>query len=419
MDNVNNATTIDIDDVSDTLRLSSVQTVQSFPSQTSDNKGLRQLHRQVGKRPTVSSNLIKRFTDAELKPWRYSFLNLLREIGAHHSHLPAIGRAQRPQEEVFKLGQKASLIFAPREIASVTLRKNIPEIRLFGLGMLGPNGPLPIHFTEFVRERVEAVRDNTVANFLDMFHHRSMTHLYRAWAQSQSAIGLDRPKEETFTPYISRLAGDEPNEVQEHTGLAPHARWATSAHRIRQSRNPEGLVSSLGRYFGVKVSMQEYQLQWMPIEAEDICYLGHPGQARMLGSGALVGEVVPDRQTKFRLKIGPLKLKDYLRFTPQSVTSQTSIKTSKNDVEQTESAHQKSTSSALFALVGMVRSFIGFEYEWEVELLVQPQSAEPAVLGGTAQLGWSSWVGGNEELRADDAGITGMIFTPENYMVRF
>jgi type VI secretion system protein ImpH len=332
--------------------------------------------------------------DVTARPWRHGFVPLLRRLAAAAPTMPPVGKAQRPQQESFRLGQQASLAFAPRELAKVEVRPGLDErprahIKLFGLGALGPNGALPIHFTELVRERVEARRDTALADFLDVFHHRAFTHLYRAWAQSQSAAGLDRPEQETFSGYVARLAGDEPSEVQD-SALAPHARWASSAHRVRAARNPDGLVNTLARFFGVEVHLLEYRLQWMPIEAQDHCRLGMPRPSSVLGEGAMLGEEVPDRQSRFRLVIGPLDLDGYLRLTPQGAAS----------------------GRDLPALVETVRSFVGFEYVWEVELLIDGSAAPRSRLGDGTRLGWSTWMAG---ARASTRHVTGMVFEPESY----
>lgn len=352
--------------------------------------------------------------DAQQRPWAYGFVPLMRRFGAWYRTLPRVGTAQRPQQEPYRLGQQASLTFAVREIASV--QQATPEqsasqpttrIKLFGLGALGPNGALPIHITELVRERVEAKRDNTLANFLDIFHHRAFTHFYRAWAQSQSAAGLDRPDQETFTPYIARLGADDPSEVQ-NSPLAPHARWASVAHRVRAPRNPEGLIRTLSHYFGVPVRMQEFCLQWMPIEPQDLCQLGQTRQSSVLGQGALIGDTVPDRQTRFRLIIGPLDLNGYLRLTPQGAPSTHT---------GTHTQSTQPTQCDLGPLIELVRSFIGFEYVWEVELLIDRSAAPASTLGGNTQLGWSSWLGTQTAPRTpgQSAPISGMVLEPEMY----
>lgn len=337
---------------------------------------------QAGGR-TLTSSMV----DAAREPWRHGFISIVRELAAQHSHLPPVGHAQRAQQEPFRLGQQASMAFAPREIAEIRERDGLPSIRLFGLGMLGPNGPLPIHMTEWVRERSQGKRDDTMADFLDMFHHRYLVLLYRAWAQAQAAAGLDRPGEESFTPYIARLAGDEVDDVP-HAALPPHARWASAAHRVRQARNPEGLASTLSRYFGVGVQLHEYQLQWIAIEPVDACRIGMPRRSSMLGQGALVGDVVADRQHKFRLTIGPLTLRQYLRFTPQSARDGSDVQ----------------------ALIEWVRAFVGYEYAWEVALELRRDEAPSTRLGGEERLGWSTWMG--RAISGDT--VTGMSYEPEN-----
>jgi len=341
--------------------------------------------------PYIRSETTKRLLDCQSQPWKHGFAPLLRYLGARRQDQPSIGHAQRPSQESFRLGQQASLAFATREVASVSQRDEQWLIKLFGLGTLGSNGVLPLHFTELVRERSEAKMDNTLANFLDIFHHRWMTHMYRAWAQAQSAAGLDRTDAETFSRYIARIGGDEPEEVQ-HSALSPHVRWASVAHRVRSARNPDGLVSTLKRHFGVDVVLQEYCLAWMPIDAQNQCRLARVGMSGILGQGAMLGEMVPDRQTRIRLIIGPLPLSSYLRFTPQGHES----------------------GSDMEALVELVRAFIGFEYIWEVELLVRADVAPSVQLGSEAQLGWSTWMGTISE--PGKRTITGMTFEPENYV---
>ncbi|MGO4812257.1 type VI secretion system baseplate subunit TssG [Cupriavidus sp. 2MCAB6] len=316
-------------------------------------------------------------------PWKLSFLGLLRQLAAHRPDLPPIGQAQRPGDEHFRIGQQASLTFAPREIAQLQQTPTGLKIQLFGLGMLGPNGALPIHFTEIVRERSEAHRDRTTADFLDLFHHRALTQFYQAWAHGQSAAGLDRRDDEVFSRYIGWLAGSEAGEIA--GPLPSHARLAASAHHVREARNPDGIAATLAHFFGVPVRLEEFVLHWIAIDPAEHSHLGRPGAPSVMGQGAMLGEKVSDRQHKFRLVIGPLSLQRYLNFTPNG--------------------------RDLPLLIEWVRSFVGYEFVWEVELQVIPDSAPPAVLGSAEGLGWSTWLGEPDRTRA----ITGMVFEPEQY----
>jgi len=321
------------------------------------------------------------------KPWRHGFLALLRRLGAD-PRIDRIGTARRPQAEPFRLGQQPSLAFAPREIAGVTETGGRIKIRLFGLGMLGPNGPLPLHVTEIARDREESCRDATLVNFLDIFHHRYLTLLYRAWASAQAAAGLDRPGDERFSFYVASLGGLYPEEPPARR-LPSHAHLSASAHLVREARNPDGLRATLARYFGVPVAIEEYVFHWIVLDREDHSYMGRPGAASLMNSGAVLGECVPDRQHRLRIVIGPLDMDEYLRFTPRG--------------------------GALPVLVEWVRAFIGHEFEWELELRIRPHSAPPAVLGGAQQLGWSGWLGRSPS----DEPVTGMRFEPEEYVHQF
>ncbi|MFL9964769.1 type VI secretion system baseplate subunit TssG [Paraburkholderia sediminicola] len=323
----------------------------------------------------------------QAEPWRHGFFPLLRRIGAD-ARIDPVGTAQRPQAEPFRLGQQPSLAFAPREIASIGAANGRLKVRVFGLGMLGPNGPLPIHVTEIARERQESRHDATLVNFLDIFHHRYLTLLYRAWACGQAAAGLDRPHDERFSFYVASLTGLDVKEMDGRL-LPAHARLSASAHLVREARNPDGLRATLERYFGVPAAIEEYVFHWIGLDPADHSYLGRPGAPSTLAEGAMLGEQVPDRQHRFRIVIGPLDIDAYLRFTPQGA-----------DLPQ---------------LVEWVRAFVGYEFVWELELRIRASSAPPAVVGGAQRLGWSGWLGHTPS----GEPITGMRFEPEQYVHQF
>ncbi|MBN9408772.1 MAG: type VI secretion system baseplate subunit TssG [Burkholderiales bacterium] len=332
--------------------------------------------------------------DAARHPWRHGFLPLLRRIAATHDALPPPGLARRPSQEAYRLGQQASLAFAPRELAGVAQHRGRAEIRLFGLGLLGPGGALPLHYTETLHERAQTRRDTAGADFIDLFHHRALSHFYRAWAQAQAAAGLDRPQAETFTRYVAWLAGDEAGEVPAEP-LPRHARWASAAHRVRRARNPEGLVRTLVHYFGVRVTLREYVLRWIDVAAPDRCQLGRAHPASTLGGGAMAGAMVPDRQAQFRLVIGPLNLQQYLRFMPGT-------------------GHDAERGRDLRTLVEWVRAFVGFEYAWDTELHLLHDEVPPARLGGTERLGWSTWLADGRAVAGQ--ARRGMVLEPEAYV---
>lgn len=377
--------------------------------------------------------LAGRLEAAAQQPWNEGFVPLLRHIAAVHDDLPLLGTARRPEDEAVRVGQAPHIGFATREIASIgeagglphyaklraqdaakgiapagtaaisshaSAMPSVPSVMLYGLGMLGPNGALPLHFTEVVSEQVVAKRDHGLLNFLNIFHHRSFLHVYRAWAQSQAAAGLDRTDQETFTPYVARLLGEEPGETHA-LALPHHARWAAAPHRGADARTPEGIEASLSYFFGVPVRLLEFQSHWFSITGEDECRLGMPRPSSILGEAALIGDSVADRQNKFVLEIGPLNLEQYLRFTPRSADEPASSTKGRD----------------LPVLVEWIRAFVGFEYCWEAKLLIDERAAIPACLGGEGQLGWSTWIKDVDAPASTTPKTTvGLVFEPEQYV---
>ncbi|WP_207004199.1 type VI secretion system baseplate subunit TssG [Trinickia mobilis] len=317
-------------------------------------------------------------------PWQAGFLSLLRAITARDKQMPLPGTARLPREEPFRIGQQPSLAFAPREIASLATRDGRLDIKLFGLGLWGPQGPLPLHMTEVAYSRTEGHQDPTLVHFSDLFHHRALSLFYRAWASSQATASLDRPGDETFSFYVGSLIGIEPREAR-HSPLPTHARFSAAAHLVREARNPDGLAAALSQYFGVPMTVEEFVSHWMPVEPAEHTKIGIPGPPAILGEGALLGEMIPDRQHKFRLVVGPLDLDPYLRLTPHG--------------------------EDLPIFVEWVRAFVGHEYDWEVKLLVKPRAAPPARADASQRLGYSTWLGES----MDDLPVVGMVFEPEQY----
>ena len=74
-------------------------------------------------------------------------------------------------------------------------------------GLFGPNGPLPMHLTEYARERLRHADDPTLGRFLDVFHHRFLALFYRAWAQAQPTVNHDRPPRTGSPSYVGAFVG--------------------------------------------------------------------------------------------------------------------------------------------------------------------------------------------------------------------
>ncbi len=116
-------------------------------------------------------------------PWRYDLFQLLRRIDARGGERYPLGRAPLPKFEPLRIGQQPSMSFAPSTLAEVSLREEsgLHEVSILSFGLFGPNGPLPVHMTEYARERIHHHQDTSLSAFVDLFHHRLTLLFYRAW----------------------------------------------------------------------------------------------------------------------------------------------------------------------------------------------------------------------------------------------
>lgn len=300
-------------------------------------------------------------------PYRYDFYQTLRRLECLYNEKPRWGCALRPVDEPVRLGQEPDLAFAPASLASFEAGQDGKpprlQVRLFGL--LGPNGPLPIHLTEYVRERLRHAGDPTLSRFLDLFHHRFLALFYRAWAQAQPHVNRDRPNEDRFAVYFGALLGVSPAAFRDRDTLPDLAKFFHVGTLVRQSRNSEGLTAILQHFFRVPARIQEFVGHWLFLNPRERTYLGRDGSG--LGTGAVLGGQVWDRQCKFRVHLGPLTLAQYESFLPDG--------------------------ARLGQLVDWVRLYLCLELDWDVGLQLNRHEVPPLTLGGGGRLGWTTWLG--------------------------
>ncbi len=302
-------------------------------------------------------------------PWRYDLFHLLRRIDAQGGERYPLGRAPLPKFESLRIGQTPSMGFAPATLASAQKRENsaVHEISILSFGLFGPNGPLPVHMTEYARERIHHHQDDSLSAFADLFHHRLTLLFYRAWADAQPTVSLDRADNRRFERYLASLIGmGQPGQL-EKGDLSLHARFTHAGHLSRHGRDPEGLEKILRNYFKVPVHIISNVPQWMPLTSREQAQLGVGRRLPRLGVSAFLGVAVRDVQHKFRLEIGPLSAAEYARFLPGE--------------------------NAVNELRDWIRQYLGIEYAWDVRVLIRGDEIPGTVLSGDGKLGYSTWLG--------------------------
>ena len=324
------------------------------------------------------------FAAVEAAPYNFDFFALMRRVESLRPDSPRIGKASRPSQEALRLGQEPELDFAPAALATFAHKGGAaPRLGVRFFGLLGSQGPMPLHLTEYVRERLRHRNDPTLARFLDIFHHRLLSLFYRAWAQSQPAVQHDRPADDRFGAWLGATLGLG-TEVRTQGHLPEAARLFQAGLLGSRSRHPEGLTKMLSQFFKVPVRIEPYIAHWMAIDAADRTRLGHvrnrleraASVPAALGSAATAGHKLRDRQYKFRIALGPLTLAQYRNFLPGG--------------------------TAWLQLRDWVRQYTGLDLLWDVQLCLAGAAVPAPQLRERPMLGVAAWLGRGDPKTAHD-----------------
>jgi type VI secretion system protein ImpH len=310
------------------------------------------------------------FAAVQREPWAFDFFALLRRVEGLAPQQPRLGTARRPGAEALRLGQDPELDFAPAALASWRDRgSRPPRLGVRFLGLFGPMGPLPLHLTEYARDRMRNHADPTLVRFADIFHHRALLLFYRAWSQAQPAAQADRPDDDQFAKWVGAFFGQAPVALRNRDSVPDSAKRFVAAHLARPTRSAESVVKVLRQYFGVPVRVESNVGHWMVLRTQDRIHLGSLGTR--LGKSAVPGTKVWDRQYKLRLHLGPLTLAQYRRFLPGQPAQR--------------------------ELRDWMRQLLGFAFAWDLRLLLRGDEVPALRIGRQptppCTLGRDTWLG--------------------------
>jgi type VI secretion system protein ImpH len=313
------------------------------------------------------------------KPYDFDFYHAIRRLECLHRDKPRIGQSLRPVDDPIRLGQEPSLGFAPSTIAwfRPAVGESPPRMGVNFFGLLGPNGPLPLHLTEYARDRLRNAGDPTFVRFLDMFHHRMLSLFYRMWASAQPTVNFDRPEQDRFSVYAGSLFGIGMPSLRDRDDFPDLAKLHHTGQLVCQTRHADGLRAILADFFRLPVEVERFVGQWLELPEDFWCRLGAAREVSTLGESVTIGSRTWECQSKFRVVFGPLGYEDYQALLPGG--------------------------ESLKCLVALVRNYTGDELDWDMKLILKKDEVPALQLGVEQRLGWTSWLaGGPRQKDADD-----------------
>jgi type VI secretion system protein ImpH len=310
----------------------------------------------------------------------------------------AVGADEVPAREAVRFRALPSLSFPPAPVSKIdwpaagdgrdngALRP--AEMVVTFLGLTGPLGVLPPHYTALLLRRVRA-KDFSLRDFLDLFHHRAASLFYRAWEKYRLPFTYERARrdgggdEDLATWCVYCLAGLGTDGLRGRLDVDDEAFLFYAGHFAHYPRSAVALEGILRDYFGLPIEVEQAHGQWLSLDEPDQSALPGPGQPLglncQMGINVIVGERVWDVQGKFRVRVGPLRYEQFRRFTPDG--------------------------DGLRALCQLTRTYVGPEYDFDVQLILRRDQVPLFQVGevpDAARLGWNTWSGA--QARAADVG---------------
>jgi type VI secretion system protein ImpH len=284
-----------------------------------------------------------------------------------------------PRQSPVRLRASAGLIFAPSDIVEVRgpaeAGKAAPELTVAFLGLGGVMGPLPRPTAEWLHEQLRA-GNNGLRDFLDIFHHRLLTLLYRARQLRRVGLTEGAPETDTVARYLQSFMGLGTPGMQGRLEVKDRVLLRYAGLLSRRPVSAGALEAVLADFLGVDVRARLPRGAWLALEAEQWTRLGPAGRNQRLGQEAVLGTRVWDAQAGLLLGVGPLSWCRYLDLLPGSRD------------------HLLPEGEGLKALRSLTRFALGPGPEVGLELKL-PAEEIPELSLGTRdgpRLGWTSWL---------------------------
>lgn len=307
----------------------------------------------------------------EREPYSFEFFQAVRLLQQLHPERGRVGRYGNPDDEAVRFGATPATAFPASEIQAMEVEDGSPPrlvVNFFGL--TGPQGVLPLEYSELVADRVRQ-RDHALRDFLDLFNHRMVSLFFRAWERTREHGSAIARGDDALNDHLLDLAGMGTPGLAAQLGLPTAALPFYVGLLAMPTRPAVALELLLQDYFGVPVEVEQFVGGWYAIDEASQCALGDDSTASsQLGFGAVAGDEIWDLQARARVRIGPLSRAQYDTFLP--------------------------TGRAYRELRALTKFFTGEQVDIELQLVLARDDVPSVALGADTQpatpLGWCTWL---------------------------
>ncbi len=306
------------------------------------------------------------------RPREFDFFQLLHLIERLERNAVPIGRQGPARDEPVRLRPALNLGFPCSDIAEAEWDDAAGDghgclrVTTTFLGLYGSDSPLPAHFTEALLAEQE--EDERVRAFIDLFHHRIFSLLYRVWKKYRYYVTFKTDGSDAISQVVRGFLGIGTPHLDESLEVNPLRLFRYVGLLSQRPRSTAGLIGQLADFFdGIDFDIEPCVGRWIWIQPNDRNSLGV--EKCTLGENFLLGQRIFDRSGKFRVKVGPVGFDDYAKFLP--------------------------TGNAAADLAQIVHFYCEDPLEHDIEVTLRgdevPETplGEPGLLG---RLSWTTWL---------------------------
>lgn len=311
---------------------------------------------------SVSEDLFRHF-------YSYSFFKAVDLLEKSRPEKKKLGQAGIPSQEPVRFTVSPGFSFPPSDIRNLKEMPGgkVPEMDVAFLGLIGPSGLLPNWYNELAANRVRK-RDTALVDFLNIFHHRLITLFYLAWKKHRFPENYQAGAGDRLSRYVLCLAGLGTHEMVRILGLPREALTFYSGLLSLPVASAMTIEAAVEYFSGASTRVDPFVEREVELEDSDRTCIGRNNAC--IGVDAVCGSLVRECQTKFRVNLGPVGYRMFLRLLPRG--------------------------DLLLPVFSLIRYMVGIEFEFEIRIHLKKEDVPPCILGDnpihTQRLGWSSWI---------------------------
>lgn len=281
-----------------------------------ERQSVPHLTKQPENGPALQKATLARYQDVARQ---FSFYRLVYMLERLFAGTPSIGQLGPPSDERIRLRGDTSLVFSSSDVSQLAMHK-YPDgieratVSVAFLGLYGAVSPLPTHFAEQIALSEYQGGPQPVREFLDVFHHRLLSLVYRAWTKYRFSVMYRRKGTDPFTRRMLCTVGlDGQKDHEPAVDRFLYLRYAPLlATKSRSARGLEVVLRDLFGHMGVRI--EQFVGHWTLIEKPLRNKLGVMNH--QLGESLTIGRYVYDGTGRFTIVLGPLGYDEYLSFLP-------------------------------------------------------------------------------------------------------